>query len=183
MWVYLFYMKILITESQFIKLLNEDQGFKKLGKGNMGSVYIKNDKVYKITEDEDEVVVSKGLMKSKKNFKHFPKIYTITKLGENQYGETRHGIIRKNYEPITNVRQLSDVIDLVKKYGREIMAYIPNQKNGLPQDVKDNQKLFSTIQGIIDEFSTLNLPDYKLLDFHLNNLGVDQDGNIVLFDF
>ena len=80
MWVYLFYMKILITESQFIKLLNEDQGFKKLGKGNMGSVYIKNDKVYKITEDEDEVVVSKGLMKSKKNFKHFPKIYTITKL-------------------------------------------------------------------------------------------------------
>jgi hypothetical protein len=49
--------------------------------------------------------------------------------------------------------------------------------------VKDNQKLFSTIQGIIDEFSTLNLPDYKLLDFHLNNLGVDQDGNIVLFDF
>jgi len=162
-------MKILITESQFIKLLNEDQGFKKLGKGNMGSVYIKNDKVYKITEDEDEVVVSKGLMKSKKNFKHFPKIYTITKLGENQYGETRHGIIRKNYEPITNVGQLSDVIDLVKKYGREIMAYIPNQKNGLPQDVKDNQKLFSTIQGIIDEFSTLNLPDYKLLDFHLNN--------------
>jgi hypothetical protein len=63
------------------------------------------------------------------------------------------------------------------------MAYIPNQRNELPQEVEDNQKLFSTIQGIIDEFSTLNLSDYKLLDFQLNNLGVDQDGNIVLFDF
>jgi hypothetical protein len=176
-------MKIIITEAQFIKLLNEDQGFKKLGKGNMGSVYSKNGKIYKITEDEDEVVVSKGLMRSKRNFKHFPKIYSIKKLGENQYGEIRYGIIRKDYEPLINTNQLSDVIDLVKKYGREIMAYIPNQRNGLPQEVEDNQKLFSTIQGIIDEFSTLNLPDYKLLDFHLNNLGVDQDGNIVLFDF
>lgn len=51
------------------------------------------------------------------------------------------------------------------------------------EHVKNNKKLFNTIQGIIDEFGTLNLPDYKFLDFHLNNLGVDDNGNIVLFDF
>jgi hypothetical protein len=56
-------------------------------------------------------------------------------------------------------------------------------RNGLPTEVKDNEFLLDTIHGIIDEFSTLNLPDYKLLDFHLNNLGVDDQGNIVLFDF
>ena len=95
-------MKIIITEEQLNRITNEDQGFKKMGQGGYGSVFLKNNKVYKITEDEDEIVVSKGLMKSKKNFKHFPKIYTITKLGENQYGETRHGIIRKNYEQITH---------------------------------------------------------------------------------
>jgi hypothetical protein len=176
-------MKIIITESQYNRIINEDQGFKKMGQGNYGSVFLKNDKVYKITEDEDEVVVSKGLLKSKRDFKHFPKIYSIVNLGENMYGELKYGIIRKSYDPLVNVSNYRDIINLIKKYQRDIMSYIPNQRNGLPTEVKDNKFLLDTIHGIIDEFSTLNLPDYKLLDFHLNNLGVDDQGNIVLFDF
>jgi hypothetical protein len=174
-------MKIVISETQFITILNEN--FKKLGSGNMGSVYMKNDKVYKLTEDEDEVVVSKGLMKSNREFKHLPKVYSIIKLGQNEYGEDRYGIIRKKYTPLINNQDLSDVIDLIRKYQKDIMYYIPNQKNNLPKEVIENKKLLNTIHGIIDEFSTLNLPEYKLLDFHLNNLGVDELGNIVLFDF
>jgi hypothetical protein len=174
-------MKIVISETQFIILLNEN--FKKLGSGNMGSVYMKNDKIYKLTEDEDEAIVSNGLMKSNVDFKHLPKVYSVIKLGENEYGEDRYGIIRKKYTPLVNVQGLTDIIDLIKKYQKDIMYYIPNQKNDLPEEVKENKKLLNTIHGIINEFSTLNLPEHKLLDFHLNNLGVDEVGNIVLFDF
>jgi hypothetical protein len=176
-------MKYLITEKQLNRIVNEEQGFQKMGQGTFGSVFSKNDKVYKITDDEDEVVVSKGLLKSKRDFKHFPKIYSIVKLGDNMYGEPKYGVIRKSYDPLVNVSEYRDIIDLIKKYQRDIMSYIPNQRNGLPTEVKDNEFLLNTIHGIIDEFSTLNLPDYKLLDFHLNNLGVDDQGNIVLFDF
>jgi len=176
------YMKIIITNHQ-LNLIKENQGFKKLGQGNIGSVFSKNDKVYKLTDDEDEVVVSKGLLNSKMNFKHFPKIYSIINLGVNEYDEPKYGIIRKSYTPLSNVSEYQEIIDLVKKYQRYIMAYIPNQKNGLPTEVKENELLMNTIHGIIDEFSTLNLPDYKLLDFHLHNLGVDDQGNIVIFDF
>lgn len=176
-------MKIIITEEQLNRIINEEQGFQKMGQGTFGSVFSKNNKIYKITDDEDEVVVSKGLLKSKRDFKHFPKIYSIVKLGENMYGELKYGVIRKSYTPLVNVSNYRDIIDLVKKYQRDIMSYIPNQRNGLPTEVKDNKLLLDTIHGIIDEFSTLNLPDYKLLDFHLNNLGVDDQGNIVLFDF
>jgi hypothetical protein len=99
------------------------------------------------------------------------------------YGELKYGVIRKSYDLLVNVSNYQDIINLIKKYQGDIMAYIPNQRNGLPAEVKDNKFLLDTIHGIIDEFSTLNLPDYKLLDFHLNNLGVDNQGNIVLFDF
>lgn len=168
--------------NNIIKKVLKEQ-YTKLGKGAMGSVYEKENRVFKITEDEDEVVVSKGLMNSKKTFKHFPEIYSIQKMGKNDYGEDRFGIIRKKYLPLKEMTHLSDVIDLIKKYRSEIMSYIANQKNILPIEVKENKKLYETINGIIQEFSTLNLPDYKLLDFHLNNLGIDEKGNIVLFDF
>ena len=143
-------MKIVISETQFIILLNEN--FKKLGSGNMGSVYMKNDKIYKLTEDEDEAIVSNGLMKSNVDFKHLPKVYSVIKLGENEYGEDRYGIIRKKYTPLVNAQGLTDIIDLIKKYQKDIMYYIPNQKNDLPEEVKENKKLLNTIHGIINEF-------------------------------
>ena len=37
-------MKIIITEEQLNRIINEDQGFKKMGQGNYGSVFLKNDK-------------------------------------------------------------------------------------------------------------------------------------------
>ena len=157
--------------------------YEELGKGGWGSVYEKEEKVYKVTESDDEAVVSKGIMNSKTKFKHFPEIYAVRELSPNEYGDERFGIIRKKYSLMKELREFSDISKLVIKYRREIMAYIPNQNNGLPQEVKDNEKLFETITGIIQEFSTLNLPDYKLLDFHIDNLGVDTNGNIVLFDF
>lgn len=154
-----------------------------LGQGGYGTVYEKQDRVYKVTESDDEAVVSKGIMDSKRKFKHFPEIYSIRQLKPNEYGEERFGIIRKKYPLLRDLPEFSEVTDLIIRHGRKIMAYIANQKNIIPQEVIDNEKLFETITGIIQEFSTLNLPDYKLLDFHIGNLGVGQEGNIVLFDF
>lgn len=170
-------MKLLDTYKSIL------EGYERLGTGAWGNVYQKDNIVYKVTEDEDEVVVSNAIMKSPIEFKHFPKIYSIKKMGVNEYGEERFRVARKGYTPLSRYPNMDEVIKLIKDNTRAIMAHIPNQKNPLPQEVIDNDMLMDTINGIIDEFSTLNLPDYKLLDFHLKNLGVDENGNIVLFDF
>ena len=157
--------------------------YNKLGKGSWGSVYEKNKKIYKVTEDDEEIIICNALLNSKHTFKHFPLIYDIKEMKPNEYGDPKFRIIRKMYTPITKIDNLSDITELIKKYSMEIMAFIPNQKNPLPQEVKNNQKLYNTILGIINEFSTLNLPDYKFLDFHIENIGVDEMNNIILFDF
>jgi hypothetical protein len=63
------------------------------------------------------------------------------------------------------------------------MAYIVNQKNDLSEEVKNNDVLYGNILGIIQEFNMLKLGGLVLLDFHLSNLGIDEENNIVLFDY
>ena len=63
------------------------------------------------------------------------------------------------------------------------MAHIVNQKNDLSEEVKDNDVLYGNILGIIQEFNMLKLGGLVLLDFHLSNLGIDEENNIVLFDY
>ena len=74
-------------------------------------------------------------------------------------------------------------LDIVKKHSSNIMAHIVNQKNDLSEEVKDNDILYGNVLGIIQEFNMLKLGGLVLLDFHLSNLGIDDENNIVLFDY
>lgn len=172
-------MKLLHIYKKIIK----ESNFKKIGGGNWGTVYEKNNKIYKLTDDEDEIVISKRLYKVNKELKHFPKIYSLKKSGKNEFDEDKYIIVKHKYRLINDVPEFNDIVVLIKKFGKDIRAYIANQKNELPSEVKENTNLYNTINGIINEFSTLNLPDYNFLDFHVNNLGIDEQSNIVIFDF
>jgi len=166
----------------YINILKESN-FKRIGGGNWGNVYEKNNQIFKLTDDEDEIIVSKRLHKLNKDFKHFPKIYSLKKSGKNEFDEDKYIIVKHKYRLINDVPEFNDIVDLIIKYGKDIRAHIANQKNELPSEVKGNKVLIDTINGIINEFSTLNLPGYNLLDFHIKNLGVDEENNIVIFDF
>jgi hypothetical protein len=164
------------------KILKESN-YKKIGGGNWGTVFEKNNQIYKLTDDEDEIVISKRLHKINKELKHFPKIYSLKKSGKNEFDEDKYIIVKHKYRLINDVPEFNNIVLLIKKYDKEIRAHIANQKNDLPSEVKENITLNKTIKGIIDEFSVLNLPGYNFLDFHINNLGVDNENNIVIFDF
>jgi hypothetical protein len=167
---------------KLIKIIKEAH-YEKIGKGNWGSVYEKDGKIYKLTEDDTEILVSKRILKFDGDLKHFPKIYSMKKTGKNEFDEDRYAIVKHKYTLITDVPEFMDVVDLVKKHSSEIMAHIVNQKNKLPEEVKNNDVLYNNILGIIQEFNMLKLGGLVLLDFHLSNLGVDQQNNIVLFDY
>jgi hypothetical protein len=165
-----------------IKVIKEAH-YEKVGKGNWGSVYEKDGKIYKLTEDDTEILVSKRIFKYKGNLKHFPKIYNMKKTGKNVFDEDRYIIVKHRYTLITDVPEFMDVVNIVKKHSSNIMAHIVNQKNDLSEDVKDNDVLYGNILGIIQEFNILRLGGLVLLDFHLSNLGIDEENNIVLFDY
>lgn len=154
-----------------------------LKSGNWGSVYEKDGKIVKTTEDEQEIAISKRLFKLNKNFKHFPIIYDIKKIGENEYDEDIYEIVKKKYRLITDVPEFSNLLPIIEKHTSDIMAHISNPKNPLPEEVKEYPPLYAMIKGIINEYSQLNLKDFNLLDFHLKNLGLDEENNIVLFDY
>jgi hypothetical protein len=167
---------------KLIKVIKEAH-YEKVGKGNWGSVYEKDGKIYKLTEDDTEILVSKRIFKYKGNLKHFPKIYNMKKTGKNVFDEDRYIIVKHKYTLITDVSEFMDVVDIVKKHSSDIMAYIVNQKNVLPEEVKNNDVLYDNILGIIQEFNILRLGGLVLLDFHLSNLGIDEENNMVLFDY
>jgi hypothetical protein len=167
---------------KLIKVIKEAH-YEKVGKGNWGSVYEKDGKIYKLTEDDTEILVSKRIFKYKGNLKHFPKIYNMKKTGKNVFDEDRYIIVKHRYTLITDVPEFMDVVDIVKKHSSDIMAHIVNQKNTLPEEVRNNDVLYNNILGIIQEFNELRLGGLVLLDFHLSNLGIDEENNIVLFDY
>jgi hypothetical protein len=167
---------------KLIKVIKEAH-YEKVGKGNWGSVYEKYGKIYKLTEDDTEILVSKRIFKYKGNLKHFPKIYNMKKKGKNVFDEDRYIIVKHKYILITDVPEFMDVVDIIKKHSSDIMAYIVNQKNILPEEVRNNDVLYGNILGIIQEFNVLRLGGLVLLDFHLSNLGIDEENNIVLFDY
>jgi hypothetical protein len=167
---------------KLIKVIKEAH-YEKVGKGNWGSVYEKYGKIYKLTEDDTEILVSKRIFKYKGNLKHFPKIYNMKKTGKNVFDEDRYIIVKHKYILITDVPEFMDVVDIIKKHSSDIMAYIVNQKNILPEEVRNNDVLYGNILGIIQEFNVLRLGGLVLLDFHLSNLGIDEENNIVLFDY
>jgi hypothetical protein len=167
---------------KLIDIIKESH-YEKIGKGNWGSVYEKNGKIYKLTEDDTEILVSKRILKFKGDLKHFPKIYSMKKTGKNAFDEDRYIIVKHKYKLITDVPEFMDVVNIVKKHSSNIMAHIVNQKNDLSEEVKDNDVLYGNILGIIQEFNMLKLGGLVLLDFHLSNLGIDEENNIVLFDY
>ena len=77
---------------KLIKVIKEAH-YEKVGKGNWGSVYEKDGKIYKLTEDDTEILVSKRIFKYKGNLKHFPKIYNIKKTAKNVFDEDRYIIV------------------------------------------------------------------------------------------
>ena len=166
-----------------LKLIIYESDDAKLESGNWGSVNEKDGNIIKTTEDDQEIAISKRLSKLKKNFKHFPIIYSIKKIGKNKYDEDIYEIVKKKYSLITKVPEYTNLIPIIEKYTSEIMAHIANPKNPLPEEVKEYPPLYTMIKGIIYEYSQLNLKDFNLLDFHIKNLGVDEQNNIVLFDY
>ena len=107
----------------------------------------------------------------------------MKKTGKNVFDEDRYIIVKHKYTLITDVPEFMDVVDIVKKHSSNIMAHIVNQKNILPEEVKNNDVLYDNILGIIQEFNILRLGGLVLLDFHLSNLGIDEENNMVLFDY
>lgn len=172
-------MKLLHIYKKILK----ESNFKKIGGGNWGTVYEKNNLIYKLTDDEDEIIISKRLYDLKKDFKHFPKIHSLKKSGKNEFGDDKYIIIKDKFKLIKSVPEFKEIVKIIDKYSKDIRVHIANQKNNLPSEVIQNKTLNDTIKGIIDEFSVIDLPEQSLLDFHVENLGIDDQNNIIIFDF
>jgi hypothetical protein len=152
---------------------------KNLGSGHFGTAFLKNNKVYKITDSLDEYHLANDIKKSNKNFESIVEIYGTRELDNNKYL-----IIREYLNPISDElsedigEDLSEIID----YFFEKKINIKNSQTNLTE-LFDN-KFLTFLENLKNEILFLRK---KAVDFDIEglplNIGTDSNGNYKLFDF
>ena len=157
------------------KIKNKE--FRYIGGGDNGRVYEINgeDKVFKITKEQDEYRVAERIVNNYKNFTTFIPVYYVN--GNDMY-------IMANASPISNsIRKKIDMFmqefsDYSRSEGGEVSIFDFI-------DVTDNidPQLDNFLNALRSDVEKINIPEFDLdLDFKSDNVMI-WNGNLVLVDW
>lgn len=151
--------------------------FRLIGAGDNGRVYEIDgeDKVFKITKEQDEYAVAERIVDRYKDFTCFIPVYYVD--GKNMY-------IMANAEPLPDtIKQTIDSFmrkyaAFARKNGGEVSVFDFIAETPATDPVLDN--FLNTLQIEVEK---LNIPDIELdLDFRSDNIMI-WNGNMVLVDW
>lgn len=170
------------------KLNLHNKNIKFLSSGKYGNAYKIDDKVLKITSDKTEANSISNLISSNISNESIVKYYSINryKLGS----EWVYIILMDYLTPIMDYINNSNYYDFTTTICNIIYdnwdEMSISEFNEYIEEIYSIDKLPKLAKDIISKFWKL-YNDLKYLkkcpDLHYNNLGIDKNGNIVLFDF
>lgn len=149
--------------------------YKILGIGQHGVAILTNDKVYKFTISNHEINIAKFLLNS--NFKTLPKIYELDSIdGINYY-------VRDYFYEISDdfAEDIGENIEEIEDYFQEKNMDIRKSNTNL--DYEFNDKFLDFLENLKKDMYKLGIKNNFDLDALSINLGYDENGNFVLFDF
>lgn len=170
------YLDKYLKENRLINIINEEYG-NLIGKGISGSAYKMDDgKVYKETDSIFEYLMAKKLKNYDKELKSLPKIYD---LGKNEKG--KYFIIKDYFNKINKelYNKLSD-----EKMKNLIENYMKTGSDADNISINLGRNFLQFLNNLKSELHIIGV-DYKDfdVDYIEDNIGLDNNGNIILFDF
>lgn len=175
-------IKVNLTEfKSLIKNLIKEE-YEKLGSGNFGSAYKKEDKVHKITTDEKEIAIAKAIEKSDYIPVALPVIDSIIEK------DNKIVIIKDIYNSFKNLDKGSDINKLEKILSNSavgINKYFFGQisKKSIDNKFKEYPKFIEFIHKLKIDYNNIPLrKGIDFLDIRLDNIGV-KNNQYILFDF
>ncbi len=172
----------LIIEQELNEIISE---YERLGKGGFGIAYKKADKdidkdvVQKITTDRKEAFFSQLIKNNQDKLTTFVKIYKVFyNIKRNKFFISREIVkpIKDVLKP-TEIARIDANVYKLRKYiysgDEEILGYIKNSK------ISDD--FIDFLINLRKDLKTIGSKHY--VDFHSGNIGINEDGNFVLFDF
>lgn len=168
-----------MSESELNRCLDKikNKQFKIIGAGDNGRVYEIDgeDKVFKITKEQDEYQVADRIVNQYSRFTTFIPVYYVN--GSDMY-------IMANAEPLSN--SMKQEID---KFMQEFAQYARNEGGEVSifdfLDVTDNvnAKLDNFLNALKQDLERLNIPEFDLdLDFRSENI-MTWNGKMVMVDW
>lgn len=155
--------------------------YDKLGGGASGKVFEKDGYAYKTTSNINEYNFTNEIFKNQNKLTTFPKIFWI-KLSPNG----RYYVIKRELLSLPKSTESAKI----NNAGYEIRKYINNRDKGIDEaKLEFIKKRFGLSDKFIDFIGDLKLDIDKLdigrhyIDFHNGNVGIDNNGNYVLFDY
>jgi hypothetical protein len=156
--------------------------YEKLGSGNFGYAYKKEDKVHKIKTDEKEIAIAKSIEKSDYIPVALPTIDSVIEK------DNKVVIIKDIYNSFKNLDEDSDINKLEKILSNNVVGinkYFFGQvsRKSIDSKFKDYPKFAEFIHNLKQDYE--NIPLRKGVDFidiRLDNIGV-KNNQYILFDF
>lgn len=177
---------------------------KNLGHGDFGEVFLlKSGKVLKLTSDENEVLISKKLVKYKKLFKNIVNYYNVGEIETTIKTDYKYYILMDYVEPLSKLEKFtinyfytpllqysksfyeyvfgSNFIDFI--IYRYSLLKIKDQTHTEKEKMQIRQMAIDFIPHVKDIAKDLKLHNIKQCDFHAGNLGWNIDHTkLFIFD-
>jgi len=179
-----------LTSHEEIQGIFQDIGIKNVNmmtSGNNGTVYDAGDSIVKVTGDATEYANSKKL--AGQNNTGAVNIYSVYKLEEDYSnlasGNSFYLIIMEKIKPVEGMlEKIGNIIGENLSYPftvqekSRLKSLVSRQIRGITR----HRKLSHKLEEILDAIESLAEYGILLEDFHGENLGLDQSGNIKIFD-
>jgi hypothetical protein len=172
-----YYVFVNIKNNKLIEIIIQE--YKKIGSGQHGKAFLKNNKVYKTTNSVSEYNLAKKILESNIEFKSLPKIYNVEKLNDDKFL-----IIKDYYEEISDdlMEEIDEDIDEIFDYMYEKNMNIRKSNTNLTMLFET--KLLDFLENLKRELIQLGYKPYNIDIEGLSlNTGLDKNGNYILFDF
>jgi len=157
-----------ILTDKMIEELDKKFGFvENIGSGLWGVAYrLADGRVLKLTTDEDEVAASTEIMNIK--YGPFAKVYDVQEISDGK-GHMLNYILKDYVQPLDE--SMADLFDIFQDLPFDRESVVDEFRNSHPAEFK----MFEDYTNDV-----LNYPFGDTL--HSNNVGIDQNGQLVAFD-
>lgn len=162
-----------IIEEEYQDIISE---YEKLGGGGYGKVFEKDGFAYKVTTDIDEAKFALKIKNNQNNVSTFPIIYFVRRNKDSDYYIIKRELVNM-LKPTEKAYIDSNNYKLIKyiNFGNEeSLEYLKNSRL--------SEKFIDFIIRLRQDYLKLG-KKYDNLDIHAGNIGINSEGDFVLFDF